>query len=248
MPELARNTWIIAKREFAGYFATPLAAVFLTIFVALTGAFAFKLGNFFDRGQADLSPFFQYHPWLYLVIVPAVAMRLWAEERKSGTIELLMTLPISPWEAILGKFFAAWAFVGVALVLTFPMWITVNVLGSPDNGVIFAGYVGSFLMAGAFLAIGSAVSALTRNQVIAFIVSATVCFLFIMSGLDLVLAYVRDWAPDFLVSAIASMSFLSHFERITRGVLDLPSIVFYLSMITFALFANRILVELKKAD
>ena len=248
MPELARNTWIIAKREFAGYFATPLAAVFLTIFVALTGAFAFRLGNFFDRGQADLNSFFQYHPWLYLLIVPAVAMRLWAEERKSGTIELLMTLPISPWEAILGKFFAAWAFVGLALVLTFPMWITVNVLGSPDNGVIFAGYVGSFLMAGAFLAIGSAVSALTRNQVIAFIVSATVCFLFIMSGLDLVLAYVRDWAPGFLVSAIASMSFLSHFERITRGVLDLPSVVFYVSLIAFALFANRILVELKKAD
>lgn len=248
MREIARNTWIISKREFAGYFSTPLAAVFLTIFVALTGAFAFKLGNFFDRGQADLNAFFQYHPWLYLLIVPAVAMRLWAEERKSGTVELLMTLPISPWEAILGKFFAAWAFLGVALILTFPMWITVNVLGSPDNGVIFAGYVGSFLMAGAFLAIGSAISALTRNQVIAFIVSATVCFLLIMSGLDLVLAYVRDWAPGFLVSAISSMSFLTHFERITRGVLDLPSIVFYVSLITFALFANRILVELKKAD
>lgn len=248
MPELARNTWIIAKREFAGYFSTPLAAVFLTIFVALTGAFAFKLGNFFERGQADLNPFFQYHPWLYLLIVPAVAMRLWAEERKSGTIELLMTLPISPWEAILGKFFAAWAFIGVALMLTFPMWITVNILGSPDNGVILAGYLGSFLMAGAFLAVGSAVSALTRNQVIAFIVSATVCFLLIMSGLELVLGYLRDWLPEFVVSAVASLSFLTHFDRITKGVLELSSLIFYASLITFALFANRILVELKKAD
>ena len=163
MHELVRNTWIIAKREFVAYFSTPLATVFLIIFIALTGAFAFYVGGFFERGQADLAPFFQYHPWLYLLLVPAVAMRLWAEERKSGTIELLMTLPISPWEAILGKFFAAWGFIGVALLLTLPMWITVNVLGSPDNGVILAGYVGSFLMAGAFLAIGSCISALTTQ-------------------------------------------------------------------------------------
>ena len=182
-----RNIWIIAKREFAAYFATPLATVFLIIFVALTGAFAFYVGGFFERGQADLVAVLHYHPWLYLLLVPAVAMRLWAEERKSGTIELLMTLPISPWEAILGKFLAAWAFIGVALLLTFPMWITVNVLGNPDNGVIFAGYLGSFLMAGAFLAIGSCISALTKNQVIAFIVAAAICFLLVMSGLELVL-------------------------------------------------------------
>jgi ABC-2 type transport system permease protein len=248
MRELARNTWIIARREFAGYFATPLAMVFLIVFVALTGAFTFYLGGFFERGQADLTPFFQYHPWLYLLLVPAVAMRLWAEERKSGTIELLMTLPISPWEAILGKFLAAWAFIGVALILTFPMWITVNMLGSPDNGVIFLSYVGSFLMAGAFLAIGSAVSALTKNQVIAFIVSATLCFLLVMSGLELVLNVLRAWTPAFLVSAVSSMSFLSHFDRVAKGVLDLSGLVFYLSLIAFALFANRILVELKKAD
>ena len=178
---------------------TPLATVFLIIFIALTGAFAFYVGGFFERGQADLAPFFQYHPWLYLLLVPAVAMRLWAEERKSGTIELLMTLPISPWEAILGKFFAAWGFIGVALLLTLPMWITVNVLGSPDNGVILAGYVGSFLMAGAFLAIGSCISALTKNQVIAFIVSASICFLLVMSGLELVLNVLRAWTPGFVV-------------------------------------------------
>jgi gliding motility-associated transport system permease protein len=248
MPELLRNTWVIAKREFAAYFATPLATVFLIVFVALTGAFTFYLGGFFDRGQADLSPFFQYHPWLYLLLVPAVAMRLWAEERKTGTIELLMTLPISPWEAILGKFLAAWAFIGVALLLTTPIWITVIRLGNPDNGVILASYIGSFLMAGAFLAIGSAISALTKNQVIAFIVAATLCFLLVMSGLELVLNVLRAWTPGFVVTAVSSMSFLSHFDRIAKGVLDLSGVVFYLSLIAFALFANRIFVELKKAD
>jgi ABC-2 type transport system permease protein len=248
MHELVRNTLIIAKREFFAYFSTPLATVFLTIFVALTGAFAFYVGGFFERGQADLTPFFQYHPWLYLLLVPAIAMRLWAEERKSGTIELLMTLPISPWEAILGKFLAAWAFIGVALLLTIPMWITVNVLGNPDNGVIASSYVGSFLMAGAFLAIGSCVSALTRNQVIAFIVAATVCFVLVMSGLELVLNGLRVWTPQFVVSAVASMSFLSHFERVSKGVMTLSSIVFFISLIAFALFANRVIVELKKAD
>jgi len=184
-----RNVWIITKRELGAYFGTPLAYVFVVIFVALTGAFAFFIGNFFERGQADLQPFFSYHPWLYLLLVPAIAMRLWAEERKAGTIELLMTLPISTGEAIVGKFLAAWIFIGIALVLTFPMWITVNVLGNPDNGVILASYIGSFLMAGAFLAIGSCVSALTKNQVIAFIVSVVVCFLFTVSGLPLVIDF-----------------------------------------------------------
>jgi ABC-2 type transport system permease protein len=247
MHEGLRNVWIIAKREFAAYFATPLAAVFLTIFVALTGAFAFYIGDFFQRGQADLFPFFAYHPWLYLILVPAVAMRLWAEERKSGTIELLMTLPIASWEAILGKFLAAWAFVGLALALTFPMWITVNLLGDPDNGVILASYIGSLLMAGAFLAIGSFISALTKNQVIAFILAATICFLFVMSGLELVQSTLRAWAPDFVATAIGSMSFLSHFEQISRGVVSLQSIIFFLSLIAFALFANVVAVDQKKA-
>ena len=195
MSELLSNTWVIAKREFAAYFATPIATVFLVIFVALTGAFAFYVGGFFERGQADLSTFFIYHPWLYLILVPAIGMRLWAEERKSGTIELLMTQPISPWEAILGKFAAAWAFIGLALVLTFPMWFTVNILGRPDNGVILASYLGSFLMAGAYLAVASCISALTKNQVIAFVVAAAVCFLLVMSGLELVQNVFRAWAP-----------------------------------------------------
>jgi ABC-2 type transport system permease protein len=247
MRETLHNCWTVAKREFAAYFATPIATVFLVIFVALTGAFAFFVGNFFDRGQADLTTFFVYHPWLYLLLVPAIGMRLWAEERKTGTIELLMTLPLSPWEAILGKFIAAWAFIGLALALTFPMWITVNVLGEPDNGVILASYVGSFLMAGAYLAVASCVSALTKNQVIAFIVAATVCFLLVMAGLEMVQNLFRAWAPPSLVSAIASLSFLSHFDNISKGILDLPAVVFYLSLIVFALFANKIVVDLRKA-
>ena len=247
MREALDNIWIVFKREFAAYFATPIAAVFLVIFVALTGAFAFYVGSFFDRGQAELSSFFVYHPWLYLILVPAIGMRLWAEERKTGTIELLMTLPISPWEAILGKFFAAWAFVGLALVLTFPMWITVNVLGNPDNGVILSSYLGSFLMAGAYLAIASCISALTKNQVIAFIVAAAICFLLVMSGMEMVQNVFRPWAPPFLLSAISSLSFLGHFESITKGLLNLPAIIFYVSLIAFALFANKIIIDQRKA-
>jgi gliding motility-associated transport system permease protein len=242
-----RRILVITRREFAAYFATPLAAVFLIVFVALTGALAFYVGDFFDRGEADLFPFFSYHPWLYLLLVPAVAMRLWAEERKTGTIELLMTLPISPWEAVIGKFLAAWLFVGLALALTFPMWITVNALGHPDNGVIFTSYLGSFLMAGAFLALGAFVSALTKNQVIAFILAATLCFLFVMSGVGMVQNVLQSWAPGIVASAISSMSFLAHFEQIARGVVTAPTLILFLSVIIFALFANVIAIDQKKA-
>ena len=243
-----RNILIIAKRELGSYFGTPLAYVFAVIFVAMTGAFAFYFGSFFERGQADLGGFFLYHPWLYLILVPAIAMRLWAEERKSGTIELLMTLPVTTTEAILGKFLAAWAFIGVSLMLTFPMWITVNVLGDPDNGVILTSYIGSFLMAGAFLAIGSAISALSKNQVIAFIVAAVICFLFVMSGVELVQNTAKIFLPAFIVQAISSLSFLTHFDKVVRGLLDLPSLFFYLSVIAFFLFANVVIIDQKKAD
>jgi ABC-2 type transport system permease protein len=174
----------IFKRELAGYFATPVAYVFIVVFLLLAGFFTFQLGDFYadGNGQASLTGFFGWHPWLYLFLVPALSMRLWAEERKQGTIELLMTLPITLSEAVLGKFLAAWAFAGVALLLTFPMWITVNYLGDPDNGTILAGYIGSFLMAGGFLAIGSCVSALTKNQVIAFVLSVSVCLVFLLVG------------------------------------------------------------------
>jgi ABC-2 type transport system permease protein len=242
-----RNVLVVFRREFAAYFTTPLAYVFLVVFLALAGALTFYIGSFFEREQADLEPFFAFHPWLYLFLIPAVSMRLWAEERKTGTIELLLTLPISTAEAVLGKFLAAWAFAGVALALTFPMWITVNVLGRPDNGVIVAGYLGSFVMAGAFLAIGACMSALTRNQVIAFVVACAACFLFILSGTPMVLNFVEAWLPQVLVDAIASFSFLTHFNAIKKGVIDLRDAVFLASLIALFLFANVVLVDLRKA-
>ena len=240
------TTLAICKRELTAYFSTPLAYVFIVVFLALTGAVTFYFGAYFDRGQADLQPFFAFHPWLYLFLIPAVGMRLWAEERKTGTMELLMTLPISTTEAVLGKFLAAWAFIGIALALTFPIWITVNYLGSPDNGVIIAGYFGSMLMAGAFLAIGSFVSALTRNQVIAFVIAAAVCFLFMMSGLELVQAAFKGWAPTFVVDLIASLSFLTHFDGIVKGVIDLRDIIYMGSAMALFLFANVIAVDFKR--
>jgi ABC-2 type transport system permease protein len=243
-----RATMTVFRRELASYFATPLAYVFIVIFLALAGALTFFLGDFFDRGQADLQPFFSFHPWLYLVLIPALAMRLWAEERKSGTIELLLTLPIPVAATVLGKFLAAWAFAGIALILTFPFWITVNFLGSPDNGVILASYVGSFLMAGAFLAVGAALSALTKNQVIAFVLTATLSFLFTVSGSTIVLGFLTPWAPTALVDWVTEFSVLSHFSAIVRGVIDLRDAVFFLSVIAFFLYANAIVVELKKAD
>src|SRR6266404_1187816 len=241
------RTFAIFRRELMGYFATPLAYVFIVIFLVLAGALAFFVGNFFDRGQADLQPFFTFHPWLYLVLIPALAMRLWAEERKSGTIELFLTLPISMIAAVLGKFLAAWVFAGIALVLTFPFWITVNYLGSPDNGVILASYVGSFLMAGAFLAIGACLSAVTKNQVIAFVVTAACCFVFIVSGSPIVLGLLQNWAPAALLSTVASFSFLTHFTAITRGVIDARDAVYFLSVIGVFLLANAVIVDLKKA-
>ena len=236
----------IVKRELASYFSTPLAYVFIVIFLTLIGSFTFYLGNFFARGQADLNAFFTFHPWVYILLIPAVTMRLWAEERKTGTIELLMTLPLTTTQAVIGKFFAAWIFIFIALVLTFPIWLTVNYLGQPDNGVILAGYVGSLFMSGAYLSIGSCISAITKNQVIAFVIAATVCFIFTMSGVDIVLNFFKVWAPEFLVNIISSMSFLVHFESITKGVIEIRDFLFYLSVIVFWLFLNVVVVEFKK--
>jgi ABC-2 type transport system permease protein len=241
------NVLAIFRREFAGYFVTPVAYVFLVVFLAIAGALTFYIGNFFSRGQDDLEPFFTFHPWLYLFLIPAISMRLWAEERKSGTIELLLTLPVSITEAVLGKFFAAWAFTGVALLLTFPIWITANVLGHPDNGVILAGYIGSLVLAGAFLAIGSCMSAVTRNQVVAFVLAAVICFLFTLSGTALVLNLVSAWLPQVLADAVASFSFLTHFNSILKGVIDLRDLVFLVSLIALFLYANILVIDLKKA-
>ena len=238
---------IIFKRELAGYFATPLAYVFIVIFLVMNGIFTFDLGGFYVRGQADLMPFFSFHPWLYLFMIPAIAMGLWADERKTGTIELLMTLPITRADAVLGKFLAAWVFAGIALLLTFPMIITVNYLGEPDNGAIFTGYFGSWLLAGSYLAIGSCMSALAKNQVIAFILAVSACFLFIVSGFPMVLDAL-SWAPQWLLDAVASLSFLTRFDAISKGVIDLRDLLYFISLMAAWLAATAIVVDLKKAD
>ena len=241
-----RQVFAVFKREFAAYFATPLAYVFIVIFLFAMGAFTFYVGRFYDNGIADLSVFFGYHPWLYLFLVPAIGMRLWADERRTGTVELLLTLPIPVWATVVGKFLAAWAFTAVALFLTFPIWITVNVLGEPDNGVIVASYIGSLLMAGGYLAISAAISASTDNQVIAFVVSVAVCFLFTISGAALVIDFFQLWAPVILVNTISSFSFLTHFQAITSGVIDLRDLIYFASLIALFLAFNVMLIDLKK--
>jgi ABC-2 type transport system permease protein len=238
----------IFKRELSSYFTTPLAYVFIVIFLALNGIFTFYLGGWYEREQADLHPFFDYHPLLYLFLIPALSMRLWAEERKTGSIELLMTLPLSTWQAVAGKYLAAWFFSGIALLLTFPVWLTVNYLGEPDNAVIAASYIGSFLMAGSYLAIGSCVSAYTKNQVIAFVIAVVICFIFLLSGTPLVLDLFQGWLPQVLIDTISSMSITTHFSAIQKGVIDFRDIIFFVSFIGCWLLANIIVVEMKKSD
>jgi ABC-2 type transport system permease protein len=238
----------IFKRELKAYFATPVAYVFIVIFLVLVGVFTFYVGGFYERGQADLDPFFQFHPWLYMFLLPAISMRLWSEERKAGTLELLLTLPISLTASVLGKFLAAWCFTAVALAGTFPIWLTVNYLGDPDNTVIAAGYLGSLLMAGGFLAIGACISALTKNQVIAFVLSFVICFAFNLSGFPMVIDIFSAWAPQAVVDVISSFSFLTHFNAIQKGVIDLRDIVFFTTLIAFWLYANVLAIELNKSN
>ena len=238
----------VLKRELRSYFLTPVAYVFIVIFLLLASTFTFYLGNFYERGQADLNSFFTFHPWLFLFLVPALSMRLWAEERKSGSIELLMTLPLEIWQTVLGKFLAAWAFTGIAIALTFPIWLTVNYLGDPDNGAILAAYLGSALMAGGFLSVGSLLSATTKNQVVAFILSVVACFLLLLAGYPLVLDVFSAWAPQSLVDGIASLSFLTHFQSISRGVIDVRDLVYFTLLISVCLYANTLVLALKKAD
>jgi ABC-2 type transport system permease protein len=238
----------VFKRELKSYFATPIAYVFIVIFLFASGVSTFFFLGFYESGQADLSAFFYMHPWLYLFLVPALSMRLWAEERKSGSIELLMTLPLEVWQAVVGKFLAAWVFTGLALALTFPIWLTVNYLGKPDNGVIFAAYIGSFLMSGAFLAVGACISAATKNQVIAFILSFISCFMLLAVGVQLVQQVLSAWAPQWLVDGLAALSFQTHFDFISKGVIDLRDIVYFALLIGVCLYANAIVLQLKKAD
>jgi ABC-2 type transport system permease protein len=246
------NSWsnikTITKRELAAYFSSPLAYVFIVIFLLLCGFFTFMVGGFFERGEASLvRPFFDWHPWFYLFLVPAVGMRLWAEERRVGTIELLLTMPITAWQAIVGKFLASWLFLLLALVLTFPIVLTVNYLGNPDNGVIFSGYIGSWLMAGAYLAISCITSAITRNQVISFIIAVVVCLFFILAGFPPVINLLESWAPVWLVDTIASFSVITHFEGFQKGVLDSRDIIFFLSLIGFSLFTTSVILRTHRA-
>ena len=236
------------KREFTSYFVSPVAYVFIVIFLFMTGVFSFYLGAFYESNQADLEPFFRFHPWLYLFLIPAISMRLWSDERKSGTIELLMTLPVSITNTVVAKYLAAWSFTAIALFLTFPMWITVNYLGNPDNTVILASYIGSLIMAGGFLAIGSCISALTKSQVIAFVISVVICFMFILSGFPMVLDLFESWAPQAVVDAIASFSFLTHFTSIKKGVIDIRDVIYFAALITFWLYVNIVIIENKKAN
>jgi ABC-2 type transport system permease protein len=240
--------WAIFKRELKGYFTTPVAYVFIVIFLLLMGGFTWFLSGFWQTNQASMSAFFFWHPWLYLFLIPAVAMRLWAEERKNGTIELLFTLPISHGEAVLGKFLAAWVFAGIALFLTFPMWITVNYLGDPDNGVILASYIGSLLMAGAYLSIGSCISALTKNQVIAFVLAVVVCVVFVLFGMVGQMSALEGVLPTAVIDLLMFSSFLVRFDAITRGVLDMRDVVYFLSLMGCFLFANVLVLDIKKAD
>jgi ABC-2 type transport system permease protein len=233
-------------RELESYFATPLAYVFIVIFLLATGAFTFYVGGLFERGQADLQPFFAFHPWLFLFFAPAVAMRLWAEERHGGTLEILLTLPVPLPIIVLGKFLAAWIFMAGALFLTFPMWLTVAYLGNPDHSVIIGGYLGSLALAGGYLAVGGLMSAFTGHQVTAFVLAVLLSFLFTVSGLPMVLDAFASWAPVRFVDAIASFSFLTHFESIAGGVLTLDDFVFFLSFITISLAATCLVIEIRK--
>lgn len=242
-----RNILIVAGRELGGYFATPVAVVFIVIFLVLQGVLTFNLGNFFDRNQADLLPFFNFLPWVFLLLIPAITMRLWAEERRLGTIELLFTLPITQWQAVIGKFLAAWIFCAIALALTFPIVITVNILGAPDNGVIATGYAGALLVAGAFLAIGSALSAVSKNQVIAFVLAVAVCFLFTVASYPLVTDFLSKNVPA-LAEIARRLSVIERFQSFMRGVISLRDVVFFVSFIFFWLFTNTVILEHRKAD
>jgi ABC-2 type transport system permease protein len=245
------NAWsnikAIMKRELGSYFSSPIAYVFLVIFLLLAGFFTFTIGNFFERGEASLVSFFTWHPWLYLFLVPAVGMRLWSEERRLGTMELLLTMPITTWQAIVGKFLASWVFLALALALTFPVVATVNYMGSPDNGIILSGYVGSLLLSGTYLAVSCMTSAMTRNQVISFIVSVVICLFLILAGYTPVTDLLTRWANPSVVSVIAGFSVMTHFEGFQRGVLDSRDVIFFASVMGFALFVTGVIIRNQRA-
>ncbi|MBT3841068.1 MAG: ABC transporter permease subunit [Verrucomicrobia bacterium] len=238
-----KSIWTITKRELAGYFNSPVAYVFLVIFLLMTAAFTFLIGQFMDRNQATLQPFFMWHPWIYLFLVPAVGMRLWSEERRQGTMELLLTLPISLWHCIIGKFLASWLFLTLALVMTFPIWITVSYLGDPDHYVILASYIGSFFLAGAYLSITSMTSAFTRNQVISFILSVVICLFLVLCGWPPVTDVVETLAPRSIVEFVAAFSVMPNVEQFNNGQIDSRAVIYFLSVIGFPLFAPSVIIR-----
>ena len=242
-----RHILTIAKREISGFFASPVGYVFIIIFLLLAGFLTFMVAGFFERGQANLLPFFAWHPWLYLFLVPAVGMRMWSEERRLGTIELLLTMPITPWQAIAGKFLASWAVLAIALALTFPVVITVNYLGNPDNGVILTSYIGSLLLAGAYLAVTAMTSAMTRNQVVSFILSVVICLFLILAGWPPVTNMLTQWASAGLVEVVAGFSVMTHFDSLQKGVIDSRDVLFFLSLIGFCLFATSVIIRAHRA-
>ncbi|MBW1786313.1 MAG: heme exporter protein CcmB [Deltaproteobacteria bacterium] len=248
MNGFTRNTLAIVRRELAGYYGSPVAYVFIVFFLLLCGFFTFYVSRFYEMGQADLRSFFQWHPWIFLFLMPSVAMRLWAEERRTGTLELLLTLPVTLAEAVIGKFLAAWLFVGIALLMTFPLVLTVCYLGDPDMGAVFCGYLGSLLMAGAYLSVGSMTSATTRNQVISFILTVTICLFLVLAGWPPVTDAMASWAPPWLVDVISGFSFMNHFASMERGVLDLRDVGYYISVIFFMLFATGVILQNRKAS
>ncbi|HEY2124506.1 MAG TPA: ABC transporter permease [Chthoniobacterales bacterium] len=242
-----RHIWTIAKREVAGFFASPVAYVFIVIFLLLSGFFTFMVGGFFERGQANLLAFFAWHPWLYLFLVPAVGMRMWSEERRLGTIELLLTMPITPWQAIVGKFLASWLVLALALALTFPVVLTVNYLGNPDNGVILASYFGSLLLSGTYLSIAAMTSAMTRNQVVSFILSSVICLFLILAGWPPVTNLLTQWASPWFVETVAAFSVMTHFDSIQKGVIDSRDVIFFLSVMVFCLFTTSVIIRAHRA-
>ncbi len=248
MARFMRNTKGIIKRELAGYFGSPVAYVFLVIFLVLCGFFTFYVSHFYEQGQADLRAFFEWHPWIFLFLVPAIGMRLWADERRTGTIELILTLPVTLPEVVVGKFIAAWLFIGLGLFLTFPLVLTVSYLGDPDLGAVFCAYVGSFLLAGAYLSVGSMTSSMTRNQVISFILSVIICLFLVLAGWPPVIEILSGWSPQWLINVISGFSFMPHFQSMERGVLDLRDIIYYISVIFFMLFSNGVVLQNRKAS
>jgi ABC-2 type transport system permease protein len=242
-----RAGFALFRRELAGYFTTPIAAIFIIVFLVLAGALPIYAGDFFGRGEADLEPFFAFLPWLYLLLAPALAMRLWAEEARSGTIELLFTLPIGPAASVLAKFLAGWAVLALALALTFPMWLTVAWLGAPDHRVIAAGYGGSLLVAGLDLAAAACASAMTRNQVVAFILGVVLCLIVTVPGAPALMGLLGDRLPAAIVDAISVFGIVPHFRAIARGVVDLRDLVFFVTVGAFFLFAATVALDLRRA-